>query len=81
MDTINLIHSILTSKSDINQNTQKEILRVLQTTLEQNYFHFDQHYCGIFAQGNNCEASRDSRCYGTALQTSPLLGNIRNTQE
>jgi hypothetical protein len=32
-------------------------------------------YCGIFAQGKNCEASSDSRCLGTALETRPLLGN------
>jgi hypothetical protein len=32
-------------------------------------------YRSIFAQGKNCEASRDSRCKGMALQTRPLLGN------
>jgi hypothetical protein len=32
-------------------------------------------YCGISAENQNFEASRGSRCYGTALQTRPLLGN------
>jgi hypothetical protein len=38
-------------------------------------------YCGIFAQGKNRKVSRDNRCYGTSLQTGPLLGNrlTRNT--
>jgi hypothetical protein len=31
--------------------------------------------CGMSAESQNCEASRDIRCYGTALQTCPLLGN------
>jgi hypothetical protein len=44
MYTINIIHSILSSKSDINQNTQEEILHILQITLEQNYFQFGQQY-------------------------------------
>jgi hypothetical protein len=34
-----------------------------------------KQYRGTFAQGKNCEVSRDSRCHGTALQTRPLLGN------
>jgi hypothetical protein len=29
----------------------------------------------MFSESLNCEASRDSRCYETALQTRPLLGN------
>jgi hypothetical protein len=36
------------------------------------------------AESQNCEASRDSRRYGTALQTRPLLGdrfvNSNNTR-
>lgn len=32
-------------------------------------------YCGIFAQGKSCEANRDGRFWGTALQIRPLLGN------
>jgi hypothetical protein len=40
----------------------------------------DTQYCGIFAQGKNCEASRDSRCQGMALQTCLLLSNSFITQ-
>jgi hypothetical protein len=36
---------------------------------------FIRQYCGVFAQGKNCEARRDSRFKGTALQTLPLLGD------
>jgi hypothetical protein len=32
-------------------------------------------YCGIFIQGKNCEASRESCCLGMAQQTCPLAGN------
>jgi hypothetical protein len=35
---------ILGSNPEINMTTQKEILHVLQTVIEQNYFQVDQQY-------------------------------------
>jgi hypothetical protein len=43
-DTINIINNILESNSKITMNIQKEILHILQTVIEQNYFQFDQQY-------------------------------------
>jgi hypothetical protein len=42
--TVNVINSILESNPEITLNIQKEILHILQTVIEQNYFQFDQQY-------------------------------------
>jgi hypothetical protein len=43
-DAINIINNILESNPEINMNTWKEILHILQIVKEQNYFQFDQQY-------------------------------------
>jgi hypothetical protein len=35
--------------------------KFLISTLSCRFFRADDSYCGIFAQGKNCDASRDSR--------------------
>jgi hypothetical protein len=55
------------------EETRKYLISLSQDLTEE-YFY---NYCGMFAQSNNCEASIDRRCYGTALQIRPLLGNNR----
>jgi hypothetical protein len=39
------------------------------------HHHHLQRYCGTCAQGKNCVASREARCWGTTLKTCPFLGN------
>jgi hypothetical protein len=43
-DTINIINNIQESNPEINMNIWKEILYILQTVMEQNYFQFNQQY-------------------------------------
>jgi hypothetical protein len=44
LDTINIIISMLNLNPEINNNSQKEITRIIKTVIEQNYFQFDQQY-------------------------------------
>jgi hypothetical protein len=44
IDTINIINIIVKSSSEINMNMWKEILHILQTVIEQNYFQFVYQY-------------------------------------
>jgi hypothetical protein len=39
---IKILHSILTSDSDINQNTRKDMLHMFQISLEQNHPQLDR---------------------------------------
>jgi hypothetical protein len=39
-----IITNIPKIKSDINENSQKEIIHILEIVMEQNYFQFEQKY-------------------------------------
>jgi hypothetical protein len=43
-DIINIINNILNNNIEIQSNIQNEIIHILKTIMEQNYFQFDQKY-------------------------------------
>jgi hypothetical protein len=43
-ETTNIIHNILKTNQNINDDNQKEIIHTLDTIMEQNYFQFQQKY-------------------------------------
>jgi hypothetical protein len=43
-ETTNIIHNILKTNQNINDNNQKEIIYTLDTIMEQRYFQFQQKY-------------------------------------
>jgi hypothetical protein len=44
LHVINMINNILGTNSEIVESNQKEIIQILKTELEQNYFQSGQHY-------------------------------------
>jgi hypothetical protein len=49
LDTINLITDILNGNSEIAGNNQEEIIHILKTVTEQNYFKFNKKYAQTIA--------------------------------
>jgi hypothetical protein len=43
-DVISIINNILKTNPEIAETKQKEIIHILKTVTEQNYFQFDQQY-------------------------------------
>jgi hypothetical protein len=43
-ESTNIIANILKRNSSISDNSQKEVIHILETTMEQNYFQFEKKF-------------------------------------